>query len=469
MVFSDNVFLFGFLPLALLLYFAVPRKFVTVRNSVLLASSIVFYAWGEPFYVLVMLGSTCIDYFAGLIMNRFDDKPTARKAALALSIVINLSLLGLFKYGSFVVTNLNELLGTNFFDPELPLPIGISFYTFQSMSYTIDLYKRHIKVQKNPFHFAAFVTLFPQVVAGPIVRYSDVAAELESRTVTAEMFGEGVTLFVRGLCKKVLIANNIGSLWSGVKAGGFADLTAGSAWLGIVAFTLQIYFDFSGYSDMAIGLGKMFGFHFPKNFDYPYLSKSVSEFWRRWHMTLGAWFKSYVYFPLGGSRCSTLKCVRNLAVVWLLTGIWHGAAWNFILWGCFYGLLIIAEKLFLGKTLGKLPPAVGHIYTMFAVIMGWVLFDTGTLPNAAACYAALFGANGGYDTHTLYLLSNYGAVLLVAVLFATPLWQKLCDVIKHRSDKAYTVISFPVLTAMFLLCAAYLADATYNPFLYFNF
>ncbi len=381
MVFSSLTFMFVFLPIVLILYYIVPKKF---KNLFILISGLIFYAWGEPVYVLIMIVSTLIDYTAGLLIYRFDKSKTIKRICLIVSLLMNLGLLGVFKYSGFIMQNIDIILGTSLYDPNhaLPLPIGISFFTFQSMSYTIDMYMGKIKVQKNPISFAAFVTLFPQIVAGPIVRYDDIARELDDRTVNLDCIYEGILKFITGVGKKVLIANNIGMLWTSVKGLEASELSVLTAWLGILAFTLQIYFDFSGYSDMAIGLGKMMGFNFPQNFNYPYQSKSISEFWRRWHITLGAWFKSYVYFPLGGSRKGKGRTVFNLAVVWLLTGIWHGASWNFILWGVLYGLVIIIEKLFLGKVLEKIPDFFSWLYTIILVILGWVLFDTADIPTA---------------------------------------------------------------------------------------
>ena len=393
MVFSTSIFIYLFLPITLIIYYLAPKK---GKNLIILLSGLLFYSWGEPIYVIVMLISTMIDYFAGLIMNHFEGRKVPRRICLIVSIVMNLGLLGIFKYSGFIAENINAIAGTqiidinnmNFFGIEyLPmnmLPIGISFFTFQSMSYTIDLYLGNVKVQKNPISFAAFVTLFPQIVAGPIVRYDDVAKELDDRSITIDLIYDGIIKFIIGLSKKVLIANSIGALWTSIKATDIANVSVVSSWLGILAFTFQIYFDFSGYSDMAVGLGKMMGFNFPKNFDYPYLSKSISEFWRRWHITLGAWFKSYVYIPLGGNRKGMARTIFNLAVTWFLTGVWHGASWNFILWGTLYGVVIILEKLFLGKLLDKIPDIFGHIYTMLLVILGWVLFDTADLPTAGA-------------------------------------------------------------------------------------
>ncbi|MBO4289674.1 MAG: MBOAT family protein, partial [Lachnospiraceae bacterium] len=353
MVFSSLTFLLFFLPAVLAVYFAVPARF---KNGVLFLFSLIFYAWGEPVYVCLMLFSTVLDYTCGRLVDSHRGAKKG-KAALIVSICVNVGLLAVFKYSDLFIGTFNDIFGTALALPHLPLPIGISFYTFQTMSYTIDVYRGKAKVQKNIVSFGAYVALFPQLIAGPIVRYQTIADQLNERTHSTDLFGEGAWRFVTGLGKKVLLANNIGLLWDTVKAIPFGRLSVLGAWLGIIAFAFQIYFDFSGYSDMAIGLGRMFGFTFLENFNYPYLSKSITEFWRRWHISLGTWFRDYVYIPLGGSRCSIAKQLRNLAVVWLLTGFWHGASWNFLIWGVYFGVILIAEKLFLLKTLERLPKA----------------------------------------------------------------------------------------------------------------
>ncbi|MBO5266070.1 MAG: MBOAT family protein [Ruminiclostridium sp.] len=486
MVFSSVVFIFLFFVLSMILYYAVPFK---LKNFIILICGLVFYAWGEPKYVVVMLISTLIDYLAGLVIHRYNDNIVIKRIALITSLVMNLSLLGVFKYSDFIFGSINDIFGLSLENPflditnnvsafvfgakpesYLPLPIGISFFTFQSMSYTIDMYLGKIKVQKNPISFAAFVTLFPQIVAGPIVRYDDVASELDSRKIDLNIIYDGIVRFITGLGKKVIIANGIGQLWNEAFALMGPEMSVLTAWLGIIGYTLQIYFDFSGYSDMAIGLGKMMGFNFPENFDYPYLSKSISEFWRRWHMTLGGWFKSYVYFPLGGNRKGTGRTVFNLAVVWVLTGIWHGASWNFILWGTLYGVFIIAEKLFLGKLLEKLPTAVRWLYTMLLVVLGWVLFVTPDLPTAFSYMGTMFGSTGILaDSRALYLLLNYGVMLILGIFASTDAWKIIVEKANEKMPVAVNWITPVVKMAVFVLCIAYLADATYNPFLYFNF
>ena len=481
MVFSSLVFLFLFLTGTLTVYYIAPRW---LKNTVILAASLIFYAWGEPAYILVMIISTLIDYFAGLVIWKWGENKHIRRTALIVSIVMNLTLLALFKYSGFAANNINALAGDTVLDiknayflgiKDLPLntlPIGISFFTFQSMSYTIDMYRGEIEVQKNPISFGAFVTLFPQLVAGPIVRYSDISKELDRRTVDIDKIYDGVVRFITGMGKKVLIANSVGALWDTV----LADVTAGTpvsvttAWLGIIAYTLQIYFDFSGYSDMAIGLGKMMGFTFPENFNYPYLSKSVSEFWRRWHITLGAWFRSYVYIPLGGNRKGMARTVLNLGTVWLLTGIWHGADWTFIIWGVLYGVFIILERLFLGKLLDRLPAPVSWLYTMLLVMFGWVLFASPDLASAGAYFGSMFGSSGVlFDNTAMYLILNYAVVLIVGIFAATDAWKVIVEYTEKKLPVLVHALMPVCKTAVFVLSTAYLVDASYNPFLYFNF
>ena len=467
MVFSSLTFLFFFLPIVLISYFFVPMK---AKNIIILVSGIVFYAWGEPFYIFVMLISAAIDYFAGRFIHKVDDNDKLRTVFLLVSVVMNLSLLGVFKYSSFIITNINAVFGSNIADPELPLPIGISFYTFQSMSYTIDLYLRKIKVQKNILNFLSYVTLFPQIVAGPIVRYEDVASDIDSREINSTKVAQGIGLFVKGLGKKVLLANNIGLLWSQVKGMDFGSISVLTAWLGILAFTFQIYYDFSGYSDMACGLGKMLGFNFPENFNYPYISKSISEFWRRWHITLGSWFRSYVYIPLGGNRKGLRRTILNLIIVWSLTGIWHGASWNFMLWGTYFGILIIIEKLGFGKILERLPCIVSRLYTFLLVVIGWVFFDIEGLGNAFNYLKAMFGATGTLiDDTSKYLFVTNVFIFIICALASTQLIKKLYEKLDEERGNILAY-AMPVLQlGVMILCTAYLVNATYNPFLYFRF
>ena len=463
MVFSSITFLYFFLPAVLLIYYISPKK---IKNIVLLLSGLFFYAWGEPVYVVIMIFSSFIDYAAGLIIDKYDDNQKKRTAALLVSLIINLGLLGVFKYSGFFA----GIFGIEI--KQLPLPIGISFYTFQSMSYTIDMYMRKIKVQRSFLNFATYVSLFPQIVAGPIVRYEDVQNEIDSRKTNIFLLGEGAGIFVRGLSKKVLLANNIGLLWTEIKGMEYSELSAATAWIGILAFTFQIYYDFSGYSDMAVGLGKMLGFNFPENFDHPYISRSVSEFWRRWHITLGSWFKSYVYIPLGGNRCGKLKTLRNTLIVWGLTGFWHGASWNFIIWGLYFGGFIILEKIWLGKKLERLPSLLSIFYTFFIVVIGWVLFDTANLSSAGEFYKAMFGGNGKlFDSIAFYELKNYALIFLLCIIGSGNFMKNLYDKLKRSflMSKVLSNVMPLVQTAMMLICTAFLVDASYNPFLYFRF
>ena len=463
MTFPSLIFLFLFLPCALGLYIVVKPK---VRKVLLLLFSLFFYAWGEPVYVVIMIFSSFIDYAAGLIIDKYDDNQKKRTAALLVSLIINLGLLGVFKYSGFFA----GIFGIEI--KQLPLPIGISFYTFQSMSYTIDMYMRKIKVQRSFLNFATYVSLFPQIVAGPIVRYEDVQNEIDSRKTNIFLLGEGAGIFVRGLSKKVLLANNIGLLWTEIKGMEYSELSAATAWIGILAFTFQIYYDFSGYSDMAVGLGKMLGFNFPENFDHPYISRSVSEFWRRWHITLGSWFKSYVYIPLGGNRCGKLKTLRNTLIVWGLTGFWHGASWNFIIWGLYFGGFIILEKIWLGKKLERLPSLLSIFYTFFIVVIGWVLFDTANLSSAGEFYKAMFGGNGKlFDSIAFYEIKNYALIFLLCIIGSGNFMKNLYDKLKRSfsMSKVLSNVMPLVQTAMMLICTAFLVDASYNPFLYFRF
>ena len=470
----------------MIVYFFASDK---IRNVLIFITGLLFYAWGEPFYVCLMLLSTAIDYTAGRLMAKYDDDNKKRKICLIVSVCMNVGLLAIFKYSDFLIDSFNGVFGTSITNPvvlvnkalnilypfglnekRVELPIGISFYTFQSMSYTIDLYLRNIKVQKSFLNFASYVSLFPQIFAGPIVRYEDVANELESRTVNIAKISAGIGLFVKGLAKKVLLANNIGMVWTQIKAMDYSTISVATAWLGIIAFAFQIYFDFSGYSDMATGLGKMLGFEFPKNFDHPYISKSISEFWRRWHITLGSWFRSYVYIPLGGNRNGNFKTYRNLFITWALTGLWHGASWNFILWGLFFGVLIIIERLGFGKILEKLPSAVSMLYTFVMVLFGWVLFDTDTLADAGRYYAAMFGAGGSLvDSYARYTIASNAVMLTLCILISGGLGSRLISFCEEKNKRASAVAGVAVKIGGLLICTAYLVGATYNPFLYFRF
>lgn len=468
MVFSSLIFLFQFLPAALLVYYVSPKK---LRNAVLLAASLVFYAWGEPLYMFLMIFSTVFDYANGLLIEKLRHRKAIARAVFIGSLSGNLGILCFYKYAGFVVDNLNRLFDLQLQAAELPLPIGISFYTFQTMSYVADVYLGKAAAQRSIVAFGTYVTMFPQLVAGPIVKYGDIARQLVSRNVTMERFGEGAEWFIRGLAKKVLLANNIGMLWTSVKTAPAEDVTVLSAWLGIVAFTLQIYFDFSGYSDMARGLAKMFGFEFKANFNYPYMSRSVTDFWRRWHISLGSWFREYVYIPLGGNRLGLRKQLRNLLIVWFLTGLWHGASWNFVIWGLYFGLLATIEKLFLLKWLQRWPRPASHLYTLLAVIFGWVWFEFDRLTSAWTFIGTMsgFSATGWADRQALYDLSTNGILLVMSALCATPLPRKIVSRLKDRWRLGGTIAVPALYFAALVLSTAYLVDETYNPFLYFRF
>lgn len=468
MVFSSLIFLFQFLPMVLLVYYISPKR---LRNAVLLVASLVFYAWGEPLYILLMVFSTVFDYVNGLLIERFRPRRQIAKMVLLISLAGNLGILGFYKYAGFVIDNLNGLFHLHLQAADLPLPIGLSFYTFQTMSYVIDVYRGKVQPQRDMIAFGTYVTLFPQLVAGPIVKYGDIARQLVSRNLTLKRFGKGAELFIRGLAKKMLLANNLGLLWTSVKATPPEEMSMLGAWLGITAFTLQIYFDFSGYSDMARGLAKMLGFNMKINFNYPYISRSVTEFWRRWHISLGSWFREYVYIPLGGNRTGIGKQLRNLLIVWFMTGLWHGASWNFIAWGLFFGGLVTLEKLFLLSWLKYVPRPGQHVYLLLTVAIGWVLFEFEQMDTAWTFVKSMFGgaANGWANSQALYDLSAYGLILALSALCATPLprlW--LLRRTFRRRPVSAAVLPLLYLVAL-LLSTAYLVAQTYNPFLYFRF
>ena len=461
MLFSGIPFLYCFLPLVVLVYFLVPRS---LKNAVLLLFSLVFYAWGEPKYVFLMIATIALFYLCGLAIGKAESQRW-KKIWLTVSVVVSIGLLAVFKYADFLVENFNAATGLSIPLLRLALPVGISFYTFQSLSYTIDVYRGNVPVQRNPISFGTYVTLFPQLIAGPIVRYADVARELESRVHTWADAMLGIRRFLVGLGKKVILADNFAVLISL-----FRETDEKSVlfyWMYAIAFTLNIYFDFSGYSDMAIGLGRIFGFHFIENFNYPYLSKSVTEFWRRWHMSLGSWFRDYVYIPMGGNRVGKGRWVFNIFTVWMLTGFWHGAAWNFILWGLFFGVLLLTEKLV--PAIGKLPGALKHIYVLFLIVMSFVLFNAESLSQAGTDFAGLFGFGGmpGITATTLYYLKSYAFLFLVGFVGATP-------VVRHTAlgiekTKVGAVMEVLFLTGLLLVCTAYLVDGSFSPFLYFRF
>ena len=421
MVFSSTLFLFRFLPIFMIMYFVAPGR---MKNLILLLGSLLFYAWGEPVYVLLMIFSTVSDYVHGLILGRCKSK-IGRKITLMSSIIINLGVLGFFKYADFLIGTINGLTGANIPLFNLPLPIGISFYTFQTMSYTIDCYRGEAKVQKNFLDFAVFVTMFPQLIAGPIVKFTDVQEHLRERQIDVEKISSGCVRFVFGLAKKVLLANNLGLLWTEISARDLGSLSAMTAWLGILAYAFQIYFDFSGYSDMAIGLGACLGFDFPENFNYPYISRSITEFWRRWHMTLSSGFREYVYIPLGGNRQGIWKQLRNILIVWLLTGIWHGAGWNFLFWGLWFAIWLIMEKLFLNKVWAKAPKMVSRIYTWLIVLISWVFFSVESAEGSILYLKAMFGFNGAMGEDSMFILMEYLVLFIIAVIASTPIFKNM--------------------------------------------
>lgn len=468
MVFSSIGFIFIFLSATLLCYYIVPKK---LRNLVLLISSLIFYYIGEQHLIWLMIVSSLTDYFCSLGIEHFREKKGMTRLFLCISLVINLSLLGYFKYADLFINSFNALTGAAVPLLKIALPIGISFYTFQTMSYTIDVYRGEVRAEKNFINFAAYVTLFPQLVAGPIVRYETVAAELKERSVTLEKFSLGISRFCIGLGKKVLIANSLAAL---VKL--YAEAEGGHtvlmAWAYAIALPLQIYFDFSGYSDMAIGLGHMFGFTFLENFNYPFIAKTATDFWRRWHMSLGTWFRDYVYFPMGGNRVKPARHIFNLLVVWFITGMWHGASYNFILWGVYYGVLIILEKYIYGKYLEK-SHVISRIYFFFVTVFGFIIFDTENLSQLFTKFGELFGVGTTalYDTSSLFYVSSYLFTLVIAFVCAMPigkkLWAKLCE--KEKSRAVFTCLGYAACFAMLIVSTAYLIDGSYNPFLYFRF
>ncbi len=466
MLFSSIPFLYYFLPIVMLLYFVVPK---CAKNGVLLVASLVFYAWGEPKYVVLMIASIIIGYISGLLIERFCETKW-KKLFLAASVIINLGFLAYFKYADFFVENFNALTGLSVPLLRIALPIGISFYTFQILSYTVDVYRGDVPAQKNIINLAAYVAMFPQLIAGPIVRYSDIARELNHRTHSFENFALGSRRFVIGLAKKILIANTLGELCDIFRASD--EKAVLFYWLYAVAFGLHIYFDFSGYSDMAIGLGRIFGFTFLENFDYPYISKSITEFWRRWHMSLGSWFRDYVYIPLGGNRVPKWRWFFNIFVVWMLTGFWHGAAWNFIVWGLFFAVLLVIEKLWLLKHLEK-AKGWNHVYVVFLVLISFVIFNATDMAEAFSYIGGMFGAGGApfISAEFVYYLKSYGVTLLLAIIGATPLVKTLVKRLasKEQTEKYVNLLEPVVLVILLLVMTAYLVDGSFNPFLYFRF
>ncbi|MEF2820436.1 MAG: MBOAT family O-acyltransferase [Clostridium sp.] len=458
MVFSSILFIFRFLPIAMGIYFLTPKK---LKNLSLLILSLIFYSWGEPRYFLLMIASIFVDYFISINIEKNNKNKKIKILLLAISIIFNVGILFFFKYINFFIENINSIFNMSLNNVKITLPLGISFYTFQTMSYTIDVFLGKVKAEKNIINFGAFVCLFPQLIAGPIVKYIDISKELKNRDINLDEIQEGIRLFILGLGSKVLIANNIGSLWNEVETMGFNNISTILAWMGIIAFSLQIYFDFNGYSLMAIGLGKILGFNFPNNFNYPYESRSITEFWRRWHITLGQWFKQYVYIPLGGNRLGRARTYFNLFIVWFLTGLWHGASYNFILWGLYFFILICIEKNGLLNLLNK-HKLISHIYTIFFILVGWVLFAVIDLNQIINFLKKMFIFNAGNEW--IYYLRNYIITYTIAIIFSTSFLKKI-----YNKFVKSNIVDTIILITIFLLSIAYLVDSSYNPFLYFRF
>lgn len=473
MVFSSAVFLFAFLPVMMGLYYLPvfrksERRNFKYKNLILCLSSLLFYAWGEPVYILLMLLSIVFNYYVGIDIEENVLNEKKKKFALLLGIGFNIFALGFFKYSGFLVNSVSGLFGASVEYSPLPLPIGISFYTFQIMSYIIDVYYGTVKAQRKLLPFMTYISMFPQLIAGPIVQYSDIEEQLQERAVSVEKFAAGVIFFIRGLGKKVLFANTIGSVYTEIVSNNVSKASVVTAWIGIICYTLQIYFDFSGYSDMAVGLGKMFGFNFCKNFDLPYIATSITDFWRRWHISLSSWFRDYVYIPLGGNRVSRGRHMMNILIVWSLTGLWHGAAWNFVAWGAFYGILLILEKYLFKDIIEKTPMFLRHVITLVVVMLGWVLFSSETLTDALTYIGAMFGTagNGFFDSTAKYLLSTH---LFPIVFMSLSAFGAFSNLPRTKNFKTNLIILCAGYLGIFILCIIYLISETYNPFLYFRF
>ncbi len=456
MVFISLLFLFWFIPIFFIVYYLVPGK---IKNPVLFLGSIIFYGWGEPKYLILLLVSITVNWLAGILIGRFRGR--GDKAVLAGAIVFDLSMLFFFKYINFFIENINSVTGSSISMVDITLPLGISFYTFQIMSYVIDLYRGKVEVEKSFINLGTYLCMFPQLIAGPIVVYSNVSQRLKERHIDLSDVEDGLKLFTLGLASKVLIANNAGALWKELEEIGYVNLSAPMAWLGMLAYTIQIYFDFNGYSMMAIGLGKMLGFEFPKNFDLPYTSLSITEYWRRWHMTLSGWFRDYLYIPLGGNRVSRGRMVFNLFIVWFATGFWHGADWNFIFWGLYFFVLLMIERSGFKDFLSK-HKAVARVYSLLAIGFGWMLFAISDLKQLGIYISRLF--TGGMSSDALYYIRNYGFILILGCILSSGIGNRIYAGIRDKE-----AVCIPLLTALFILCAAYLADASFNPFLYFRF
>lgn len=470
MVFSSAIFLFLFLPIVFILYYISPKK---LRNTIMFLASLLFYVWGEPIYIFIMLFSTVFDYENGRLIEKFrkQEKEKICKVILILSIVVNLGLLMFFKYTDFFVGNINGVFGLSIDSLGLALPIGISFYTFQTLSYTIDVYRGVVQTQHNIINFGMYVSMFPQLIAGPIVRYSDIKNQVDSRDENVDEIAAGIRRFIMGLAKKIIIANQIGILWDEIES--MTSFSTSLAWIGAIAFTLQIYFDFSGYSDMAIGLGHMFGFTIPENFKHPYESRSITEFWRKWHITLGTWFREYIYIPLGGNRNGVKKQVINLFIVWFLTGFWHGAGWNFILWGVYYFILLMLEKLFLLKWMERWPKLLRHIYTLLFVVIGWVIFACTDLNVMCSVLKAMFGLGEGIaGGMSEYYMISYGVLFIIAAILATSVPMRIVRRLflkLNLNNNVKLIIKNCLCVFVLIVSIAFLVGDSYNPFLYFRF
>lgn len=468
MVFSSLTFLFVFLPIVLLIYYISPRP---LKNFVILLFSLIFYAWGEPKFIFLIILSILINYIGALQIVKNSSDTEKRKFIFITLLLIDISILFFFKYYGFIISSIGSLFGIDLVIRDIPLPLGISFYTFQQISYIIDVYTKKTKVQKNLINFAAYITMFPQLIAGPIVKYNDIESQLKNRNENLTQFSSGLHRFIIGLGKKVLLANSIGAIWSEIKVIPLNEISILTSWIGIIAFALQIYFDFSGYSDMAIGLAKMFGFEFLENFNYPYISKSVTEFWRRWHISVGTWFREYLYIPLGGNKKGNLIQIRNLFVVWFTTGLWHGASFNFIAWGIYFGVILFIEKIIFKNILNKLPSFLCHIYTLILVLIGWVIFDMNTLSSAMEYISIMFGLSNNLvvDKLSLFILSNNIVILLIGIICSTTLLPNVFKKLRCSLKKSNIFIIISMYLIIFILSISYLVGESFNPFLYFRF
>lgn len=473
MLFSSLIFLFVFLPSIIFFYYISPKK---MRNSVLLVFSLFFYGYGEPKYLSIMILSIVVNYIMGLLVDKYRMQKNIIRLIIFLTICSNLAIIGYYKYTNFIIQNINEIFNSSVSFLNIVMPIGISFFTFQGLSYVIDVYRGDGQVQKNPFNVALYISLFPQLIAGPIVRYETVANQINERNENLEEFSYGVERFILGLGKKVIIANSVGLIADEIFSMQISNLSTILAWIGILAYTAQIYFDFSGYSDMAIGLGHMFGFKFLENFNYPYVSKSITEFWRRWHISLSTWFRDYVYIPLGGNRVNQIRFLMNILIVWMLTGLWHGAAWNFIIWGLYYACLLIIEKIFLGEYIKKIWKPFQHLYTMFFIVIGWLIFRTENIIYAKEYLSTMMGLSGEglLNNQGIYYLVEFKYEFIISIIASMPIY----PLIKVKVEKIETpwmknlILSYIkpfFLISLFLLSIMYLVNSTFNPFIYFRF